>query len=270
MRACAAPAPIPTPLPVQALDHATGYLMAAAAVRGLGARRGERRRIARARLARAHRRAAREPRRGAGSARAEEARTRRLSDPVRSHRLGPALRLRAPVEVEGAPMRWDIPAERAGVGAAALVSAWRLSRSGSTSSRAGRPISNVRRLRALTPTKSRPGRRLKAPQLQSREGEDDAAGGSVKTGRALGLAVEPARQSRPLLDEPRQGRISRVVGMHAVPGRRVAPPGFAADQEGKNLEIGATGEAQSSPNSRDNAATLASARSSSRIGAGPA
>jgi len=28
----------PTPLPVQALDHATGYLMAAAAVRGLAER----------------------------------------------------------------------------------------------------------------------------------------------------------------------------------------------------------------------------------------
>ena len=35
--------PQPTPLPVQALDHATGYLMAAAVVRGLIARATEQR-----------------------------------------------------------------------------------------------------------------------------------------------------------------------------------------------------------------------------------
>jgi CoA-transferase family III len=103
-------ADIPKPLPVQALDHATGYLMAAAAVRGLSARRAS----------------------GKGSlARVSLARTAALLTSVaappdapaltkpddgdygasaEATAWGPARRLRPPVTVEGAPMRWDIPA----------------------------------------------------------------------------------------------------------------------------------------------------------------
>jgi crotonobetainyl-CoA:carnitine CoA-transferase CaiB-like acyl-CoA transferase len=99
----------PTPLPVQALDQATGYLMAAAVIRGLTARLDS----------------------GAGlEARASLARTASLlvsGDQTSASDLapetdadwnanleqtawGPARRVRAPVAVEGAPMQWDRPA----------------------------------------------------------------------------------------------------------------------------------------------------------------
>ncbi len=104
----------PTPLPVQALDHATGYLMAAAVLVLL-------------------RRAA--TRQGAGRARLSLARTAELLCAHRqahpgalslTHRegdhletledtpWGPARRLRPALEVEGAPMRWDRPAAALG------------------------------------------------------------------------------------------------------------------------------------------------------------
>ena len=100
----------PTPLPVQALDHATGYLMAATAVRGL-------------RLLRDHGLAA--------SARLSLARTAALlcasapeSSPaalapetpedlaaiVEHTEWGPARRLRFPVRIEGSEARFDSPA----------------------------------------------------------------------------------------------------------------------------------------------------------------
>jgi crotonobetainyl-CoA:carnitine CoA-transferase CaiB-like acyl-CoA transferase len=100
----------PTPLPVQALDHATGYLLAAAALRGLTGR----------------------IRTGAGSAmRASLARTAALltsaAPPAEPHPLekpkpddydarieatpwGPARRLRPAVTIDGATMQWDRPA----------------------------------------------------------------------------------------------------------------------------------------------------------------
>jgi crotonobetainyl-CoA:carnitine CoA-transferase CaiB-like acyl-CoA transferase len=99
----------PTPLPVQALDHATGYLMACAAVRGLTRRLRD----------------------GTGSiTRASLARTAGLltGAPVVSHgelvkesaadymavreatAWGPAHRLLPPLSVEGASMQWDRPA----------------------------------------------------------------------------------------------------------------------------------------------------------------
>lgn len=104
----------PTPLPVQALDHATGYLMAAAALRLL------------------HRAAAGE---GAGRARLSLARTAELLCAHRQEvpgRLslahaaedrqaaeeatpwGPARRLKPAITVAGAPMDWDRPAQRLG------------------------------------------------------------------------------------------------------------------------------------------------------------
>jgi len=108
----------PTPLPVQALDHATGYLMAAATVRGLAAR-----------LATAT----------GCSVRASLARTAALlvglppgqpvplatetpddlADGVETTSWGPARRLRAPGGVAGAAMRWDRPATALGTAAAA-------------------------------------------------------------------------------------------------------------------------------------------------------
>src|SRR6185312_6039393 len=100
----------PTPLPVQALDQATGYIMAAAVVRGLTRRRTQ----------------------GLGSVtRTSLARTaalltsRALVQPggpfadvddtdfavaTEATTWGPALRMKSPLAVEGAGMRWDRPA----------------------------------------------------------------------------------------------------------------------------------------------------------------
>jgi CoA-transferase family III len=110
----------PTPLPVQALDHATGYLMAAAVVRGLTGRLTT----------------------GAGgSARASLARTAALlvglppgqpaslapetpddhADAIEATAWGPARRVKAPGGVEGAPMRWDLPATALGSARAAWM-----------------------------------------------------------------------------------------------------------------------------------------------------
>ena len=111
----------PAPLPVQALDHATGYLLAAAVVRGLADRLES----------------------GAGTvARASLARTAALlvgmapgangpvppgtedklapetgddlADGIEATSWGSARRIRPPCRVEGAPMRWDRPATALG------------------------------------------------------------------------------------------------------------------------------------------------------------
>jgi len=108
----------PTPLPVQALDHATGYLMAAAVVRGLTGRLAT----------------------GMGcSVRASLARTAALlaglppgepvplapetpddlADGMEATSWGPACRLRAPGGIAGASMHWDLPATALGSVAAA-------------------------------------------------------------------------------------------------------------------------------------------------------
>nr|WP_225979352.1 CoA transferase [Paracidovorax cattleyae] len=105
----------PVNLPVQAIDHATGYLMAAAAVRGLTARMAQ----------------------GAGTeVRASLARTaavlqwrpERISElvgvaadtpddragHVEPTSWGPAARLLPPLEIEGAPLAWFYPARALG------------------------------------------------------------------------------------------------------------------------------------------------------------
>jgi crotonobetainyl-CoA:carnitine CoA-transferase CaiB-like acyl-CoA transferase len=100
----------PTPLPVQALDQATGYMMAAAAVVGLTQRlqTGEGTQ-ARASLARtcalltSHASTPSEP-----HARAEEGDD--VDEWIESTAWGSARRLRAPLAVAGAPMHWDRPA----------------------------------------------------------------------------------------------------------------------------------------------------------------
>jgi len=102
--------PEPVPLPVQALDHATGYLLATAALHGWAARLTDG---------------------GATTARVSLARTAHLLlggprtepateiagavdgdwEPAREETgWGPARRLRPPVAVDGVDWRWDIPA----------------------------------------------------------------------------------------------------------------------------------------------------------------
>jgi hypothetical protein len=104
----------PTPLPVQALDHATGYLMAAAVVRGLTRRittgRGCEARTSLAKVAAflsgAPVHSASGPLRPKG---ADDFQTE-----VEVTSWGPALRLKPPLVVEGAPMKWDRPAAALG------------------------------------------------------------------------------------------------------------------------------------------------------------
>ncbi|MES2613501.1 MAG: CoA transferase [Pseudomonadota bacterium] len=99
----------PVPLPVQAIDHATGYLMAAAAVRGLVLRRATgsgctvRTSLARTAhwLAAAERQAA-EPLAPEQSSDWGEA--------LEPTSWGPARRVLPPLQVQGAAMRWDRPA----------------------------------------------------------------------------------------------------------------------------------------------------------------
>lgn len=104
----------PVPLPVQALDHATGYLMAASAILALAER-----------LSSGH----------GGSARLSLARTAKLlieagqgvkqpalreEEPgdqgllVEQTAWGPAHRLLAPVTLAGTPLQWDLPAGELG------------------------------------------------------------------------------------------------------------------------------------------------------------
>ncbi|MCE6979886.1 acyl-CoA transferase [Pseudomonas frederiksbergensis] len=97
----------PTPLPVQALDHATGYLMAAAAITLLG--RGGSARLSLARTARLlieH---------GAGTD--EALRAEDQSDQgmlVEQTPWGPAHRLQVPLKITGTPLQWALPAAELG------------------------------------------------------------------------------------------------------------------------------------------------------------
>jgi hypothetical protein len=100
----------PVPLPVQALDHAAGYLMAAACLRGLALRladgAGSRWRTSLARVARLLV--------DAGLADGTDV----AGDPAAAEPVGPvertvwgdALRLAPAIEVDGAPLRWSRPA----------------------------------------------------------------------------------------------------------------------------------------------------------------
>lgn len=107
-------AEVPVPLPVQALDHATGYLIAATAVRGLvrrlGTGAGCSGRLSLARTAKLLVDA------GAGrdtTTFAKESREDR-ADGEEATPWGSASRLKPPVRVDGAPMRWDLPASALG------------------------------------------------------------------------------------------------------------------------------------------------------------
>ncbi|MBN6774052.1 CoA transferase [Pseudomonas granadensis] len=99
----------PTPLPVQALDHATGYLMAASALRLLTARlaqgRGGSARLSLARTAKLlieH---------GPGTDEPLRVEDERDQDPaIEQTAWGAARRLRVPVEIGGTTVWWDLPA----------------------------------------------------------------------------------------------------------------------------------------------------------------
>lgn len=100
----------PTPLPVQALDHATGYLLASAALRALRLRREQGALFsAQLSLARTGAMLAKTSRTEPGETFAEE--TSADQDPwLEDTAWGPAQRLRFPVKITGVPQHWPHPA----------------------------------------------------------------------------------------------------------------------------------------------------------------
>ena len=108
----------PTPLPVQALDHAQGYLLAASALRGLSHRAtqggGWRSRSSLARIAALLLQLPGDP--NAPTLATETVSD--LSDTLETTAWGPLRWLRPPIEISGAPMRWDRPAGRLGASTA--------------------------------------------------------------------------------------------------------------------------------------------------------
>ena len=103
----------PTPLPVQALDHAAGYFLAAAAVRGLTERAasgaGSSSRLSLARVA-----ALLASERGDANAPFAPAGEADYAPEIEPTDWGPARRFKPPAAVEGAPMQWARPAGRLG------------------------------------------------------------------------------------------------------------------------------------------------------------
>ncbi len=100
----------PTPLPVQALDFATGYLMAAAVVRAI-TEAADRASIRNARLslARTAELLVSHPQSAKGSLDTEPA-ANDFSGPPEITPWGPAHRLKPPLQIEGTPMTWQRPA----------------------------------------------------------------------------------------------------------------------------------------------------------------
>lgn len=104
----------PVPLPLQALDHATGYLMAASAIQALSERlksgRGGSARLSLARTAKLLVDAGQVPEQL--PLRAEEPGDQGLV--VEQTAWGPAHRLLPPVTISGTPLQWDLPAGELG------------------------------------------------------------------------------------------------------------------------------------------------------------
>ena len=104
----------PVPLPLQALDHATGYLMAASAIQALNERlnsgRGGSARLSLARTATLLVEAGKVPEQPV--LRAEAAGDQGLV--VEQTSWGPAHRLLAPLTINGTPLQWDLPAGELG------------------------------------------------------------------------------------------------------------------------------------------------------------
>ncbi|WP_026145522.1 CoA transferase [Pseudomonas asplenii] len=107
-------ADVPTPLPVQALDHATGYLMAAVAIRALTERlhsgRGGSARLSLARTAKLL--LEQGPGNDTQPLRRETSRDR--STWVEYTAWGPAHRLIPPLNIEGTSLHWRLPAGKLG------------------------------------------------------------------------------------------------------------------------------------------------------------
>jgi hypothetical protein len=104
----------PKPLPVQALDHAAGYVMAAAVIRGLGHRlltsQGFQARTSLARLAALLTSfPAGEGRPGIAPAAGGD-----FAEQIEEPAWGPAKRLNPPLDLEGARMFWTRPASPLG------------------------------------------------------------------------------------------------------------------------------------------------------------
>lgn len=101
----------PVPLPVQALDHATGYLIAAAALRGLGERRrsgrGSRWRLSLARTAQCLLEAGVS---SVGSLELAAETAADLAPGIETTPWGLARRLRPPLHIAGSPLYWELPA----------------------------------------------------------------------------------------------------------------------------------------------------------------
>ncbi len=108
----------PTPLPVQALDHATGYMMAAAVLNALtSAAMTQRAASARLSLARMAEQLAQTPLYLAGPRIGMPA-AADYADQIEESAWGPALRLRPALQVGMTEMRWDIPARACGTATA--------------------------------------------------------------------------------------------------------------------------------------------------------
>jgi hypothetical protein len=104
----------PTPLPVQALDHATGYLMAAAVIRGLTQRiatgQGFEGRTSLARVAQLLINGPAGRINGDLGPAGEES----WSEDIEASQFGPLRRLRSPVTLDNTSMHWDRPAVKLG------------------------------------------------------------------------------------------------------------------------------------------------------------
>ncbi|MCK6188721.1 CoA transferase [Pseudomonas sp. EYE_354] len=104
----------PLPLPVQALDHATGYLMAASVIRALSERlqtgRGGSARLSLARTAKLLVEAGPVPEQPALRAEAPGDQGQVIEQTA----WGPAHRLLAPLTISGSPLQWDLPAGELG------------------------------------------------------------------------------------------------------------------------------------------------------------
>lgn len=102
----------PASLPVQALDHATGYLMAAAAIRALRRRQGDGTILsARCSLARTAHLLAQSARDDLVGEKILDAETD-IDPAIEASDFGPCRRLRFPASIAGAPARFDRPAAR--------------------------------------------------------------------------------------------------------------------------------------------------------------
>ncbi|WP_375575914.1 CoA transferase [Paracidovorax oryzae] len=105
----------PLNLPVQAIDHATGYLMAAAALRGLTQRMAQGAVTeVRASLARTAAALQLRPEPMSEVVRLEADTPRDRAGHVEETSWGPATRLLPPLEIEGAPLAWRYPARALG------------------------------------------------------------------------------------------------------------------------------------------------------------